>query len=586
MRFPEFSVAQALALLALLAAAIVALHLLRPRAMRAAVASHLVWARVLGNGQWRAARWRWWLTVLLALAIGIGLLCATLLPSGLSGRPSLERVVVIVDNAPSMQARMRDGRSRFAHALDESERWLRTQASGRAVRVTDTMGLAPPHDYGPSTRAIDTLRAIPAATFGTPRLPVATPGSAIERHLFTDGVMLTQAQGAIVHRVFEPADNVAVTAFDVRRAPADGARSDALLQVFNASDKPMRARVHVRGQDGFTLVRDLTLAADELVDLTLDVSAATGVLAAGISAPGDAFALDDIAYALAPPRAPHEVLLVSPGDGRLEDALRALPGVHLSVVRPADYAPNPRYTAYVFDRFAPAQPPAAGSIVFDARGPAWLPRATERVVEPAIKTWDTSHPVGASLPWPNLRLRASLAIEGGTPLVRDGDGRALLSAFDRPQPLLVAGFAPSASNLSLQPAFPAFLGRALAWIDARNEAMHAIPGPIDVPIVEARISDGSARAVAGSAWGAGTRFLAAEPDVYSARGGDAARTIVVNRDDPDFSRINRVRLDAGTHDTPPQARAPTRPALWVALLIAVFALLLLDWAAWLRRVTV
>lgn len=586
MRFPEFSVAQALALLTLLAAAIVALHLLRPRATRAAVASNLLWARVLGKGRRRTARWRWWLTLLLALGIGIGLLFATLLPSGFSGRPSLERVVLILDNAPSMQARMRDGRSRFAHALDEGERWLRTQGSGRAVRVADTMGLAPPSDYGPSTRAIEALRAIPPASFGTPRVPVAAPGNPIERHLFTDGVMLAQGHGAIVHRVFEPADNVAITAFDVRRAPGDPARSDALMQLFNASDRPMRARVHVRGPDGLSLARDLALAAGELADLTFDVSAASGTLAAGISAPGDAFALDDIAYALAPLRTPHEVLLVSPGDSRLEDALRTLPGVHLSVLRPADYAPNPRYSAYVFDRFAPEQPPIAGSIVFDARGPTWLPPAAERIVEPAIKKWDAAHPVGASLPWPNLRLRASHAIEGGRALVRDSEGRALLSAFDRPQPLLVAGFAPSQSNLPLQPAFPAFLGRALAWIDARDEAMHASPGPIDVPIPEARITDGSARAIAGSAWSGGTRFLAAEPDVYTARSGSQARTVVVNRDDPEFSRINRVRIDAGAHDAAPQPRTAARLTLWVVLLAGVFILLLLDWAAWLRRVTV
>lgn len=576
---------EALALLALLAAAIVALHLIRPRARPTAVASNLVWARVLGTGRRRAARWRWWFTLLLALAIGLGLLFAAVLPAGFSGPKTAQRAVVIIDNAPSMQARMRDGRSRFAHALDEGERWLRAQGDGIAVRVTDTMGLAPLTAYAPAAHGIQTLRGIPAATFGTPRLPAATLGSASVRHLFTDGVMLAHAQDAIVHRVFEPADNVGVTAFDVRRALGDSARSDALLQVFNAADKPVRARVHVRGQDGFTLARELTLAGGELADLTLDVSAATGVLVAGISAANDAFALDDIAYALAPTRTSREVLLVSPGDGRLEDALRTLPGVHLTLMRPADYAPDARYAAYVFDRYAPPQPPPAGSIVFDAHGPAWLPVARERVVAPAIKSWDATHPVAASLPWPNLRLRAAFAVEGGSALVRDGDGRALLSAFDTPQPLLYAGFAPSESNLALQPAFPAFLGRALAWVGARDETMHAAPGQIEVPLADARITDGNGGLVPSTAWGAASRFVAAVPDVYSARSGDHARVIVVNRDDPEFSRINRVRLDAGARAATPAPRGGSGQALWIVLLATVFALLLLDWAAWLRRLT-
>lgn len=580
-----FSVAEALALFALLAAAIVALHLIRPRATRAAVASNLVWGRVLGKSRQRSARWRWWLTLLLALAIGMGFLFAAVSPGGLFGQPAQQRAVLIIDNAPSMQARMRDGRSRFAHALEDAQRWLRVQGDGIVVRVTDTMGLAPLTDYAPAARGMRTLREIPVASFGTPRVPSAAPGDGIARHVFTDGVMLAHARGAIVHRVFEPTDNVAVTAFDVRRAPGEGVRSDALVQVFNASDKPMRARVHLRAQDGFTLARDLTLAAGELADLTLDVSAATGVLAAGVSAPRDGFALDDIAYALAPASTRREVLLVGPGDTRLEDALRALPGIHLTVARPADYAPDARYAAYVFDRFAPPQAPDAGSIVFAARGAAWLPATRERLVEPAIKTWDVTHPVASSLAWSNLRLRAAYAIDGGSALVRDGEGHALLSAIDAPRPLLYAGFAPSESNVALQPAFAAFLGQALAWVDTRETALRASPGQIEVPLANARITDGNARPVASTPSAQATRFLASEPDVYVARSGDHTRTIVVNRDDPEFARINRVRIDAAEQKLSTASARTAGPAPWMVVLAIVFALLLLDWAAWLRRVT-
>lgn len=153
MSFPQLSTPAALALLLLLAAAIVALHLLRPRVARAVVGSNLLWALVLGRRTQRNPRWRWWLTVLLALAIGLGLLLAALLPTSLIAQAPAQRVLLVIDNAPSMQARMRDGRSRLAHAREAAAAWLRSQGDGVAVRVADTMGLAPLGDFVPPARA-------------------------------------------------------------------------------------------------------------------------------------------------------------------------------------------------------------------------------------------------------------------------------------------------------------------------------------------------------------------------------------------------------------------------------------------------
>ena len=54
--------------------------------------------------------------------------------------------------------------------------------------------------------------------------------------MFSDGVSaLSPAKGTIDHSVFEPAINVAVTAFEARPLPNDPTRYQALVQILNAS---------------------------------------------------------------------------------------------------------------------------------------------------------------------------------------------------------------------------------------------------------------------------------------------------------------------------------------------------------------
>ena len=84
---------------------VVLLHLLRPRPLIRRVASTLIWRQVAGQRRGRLRHWRWWLSILLSLGIALPL-------AGLLARPAMRglglverRVVVIVDNSPSMAAK-------------------------------------------------------------------------------------------------------------------------------------------------------------------------------------------------------------------------------------------------------------------------------------------------------------------------------------------------------------------------------------------------------------------------------------------------------------------------------------------------
>ena len=356
MTFPTLSPLAAYALLGGVAAAILLLHLLKPRPVRAVVASTLLWASVLRRYSRHAARWRRLLSLLLALAIGLSLALALTRPQlsalGLAGK----RAVLVVDNSPSMAARTRDGRSRWTHAQESARSML--DATAGDVMLVDTMGTAPVSGFVAPKQALAVLERLAVGSQGVARLPPLQQDRNVELHLFTDGVALADIPaGAVVHSAFEAADNVAITGLQARAFPADPTRYEAFVQVFNASPRPKRVHLALRGSGQFSIKQELEMAAGELIDATFDVSAFEGgILAAAATTPDDALPVDDIAFARVAAHRPRKVLLVTDGNPRLEDSLRALPGMQVSVVRPAAYPRAGSADAYVFDRFAPATP--------------------------------------------------------------------------------------------------------------------------------------------------------------------------------------------------------------------------------------
>ena len=577
-----FPLSSAWLLLAGVAATIWLLHLLKPRAQRHIVASALLWRRVLGVRPRQPARWRWWLSLALALGIGLSLALALVRPDALAPGAGRKPLVVVLDNSPSMAARTRDGQTRWQHAVAGARTLLE---ASREAMLLDTMGFARVAGFVDRDVALAELERLPVAAYGTPRLPPGTLARDSALHLFTDGVGLAALPAeASVHSVFEPADNVALTAFEARALLQDPTRYQALAQVHNASPGSKRVRLLIRGGETFSLTQDLDVAAGELVDLTFDVSAFEGgVLGAAVAAQNDAFPLDDLAYAVVAPHSARRVLLVTAGNPRLADSLRALPGTQLTVVAPSRYAPAERYDAYVFDRVVPPATPRA-ALLFASAG-------TGRATNPTVDGWDTDHPLTAGVAWSELRVRrAAPSAATGVDLVWSAatSPRALIAAWDDGTARAVrVGFGLDDSNFALQAGFPVFLGKALAWLTQDTRILIRAPGQVQVPLRDARVTDGAGRPLPVLRSAAGTVFEAPRPDVYTASGSTGSMQVAVNVLDPRYAQINRSVLAAGGDAPLPAAGAVRRwlAQSWVVLLALAAALLLFEWAAFTRRVT-
>jgi len=571
------------AVIAITALLIVLLHLLRPRALRRAVSSTVLWAEALRQRSKYHAPWRWLVSLLLCLLVGVALAWALVRPEGFGSDQS--KVVVVLDNSPSMAARTRDGTSRWQNALAKARSII--DANSVDVMLVDTMGSAPVDGFVRPARALEALERFEVSSHGTARSPVLPQAGGFDVHVITDGVArFGVTDGAIVHSVFEPAVNVAITGLQVRPFPADPLRVEAFVQVYNASTQAQRVRLSLRGGDRFSVAQELQMNGGELIDASFDISDFdAGVLAAAALAQGDAFAQDDIAFAMVAPHRVREVVLVTERNARLEDAIRSLPGIRLRVTTPAAWRNGMSADAFVFDGFAPEQAPARGALLFRPGAVSWLPGKWRTVNDPVITGWQRGNAVLDGVAWQQFRAeRVSLLTglpAGVSELVSTANG-ALVAAGASGNRWIVAGFSPQDSNLSVQPGLPVFLGNALHWLVGTDPVMSTGLGSVHVPLPQARVLDGAGKIVRTHALGEATLFDATRPDVYTANAADGKVRIVANVLDPRDADINASRFE-NAHPDSARVTNTARIEPWIALVAFALIVMLVEWLAWARR---
>jgi hypothetical protein len=581
---PKVPLLSEFAFVAIVAVAIIVLHRLRPRPGTRVVSSTAIWDAVLRRRGPRAASWRRWLAVLFALAIGILLATALSGPDNQGRGAGARRAFVLVDNSGSMAAKTRDGQTRWMHALAQARSVIRS-APGLVI-VADLMGHAPPSGFVSREEALAALDRLTVVSGPAPSAP--PPPSGIDVHLISDGVaMLEVPRGAVVHSVFEPADNVAVTRLVVRPLAADPLHVDAFVQVFNASPVPKTVQLVLRGEPRFRLSQPLHLVAGELVDATFDVSGFEGgVLAAAAIAPSDALDSDDISYAVVPTHRLKRVVLVTRGDSALTDSLSALPGVRVESVDPARYRSGQDADAFVFEDFAPREPPPAGALLFWPRPAPWLPSANRPARGVAIDDWDRDDTVAAGVPWSALSIRrASLWTglpNGVETVVRSGRGAVVVSGRSG-VPWTAVGFLPRDSDLPLQPSFPLFLGNVLARLTEEGRVLVEPLGPVRIPFAGAEVRDGRGNLVRSWSVPDATMFEAARPGLYTAQAAGRRLQVAAALLDPRLADINRSRLAGASRAELTAGSIPLET--WSSLVMIAIVLMLLDWAAYTRRIT-
>src|SRR2546429_2591890 len=474
MTFLALSPFGAILLTLIVASAVIALHFLKIRPHRVFVSSVVLWQRVLGDNSARSLWERLQRIVSILVAVTIALLIALSI-----GRPQLgavnrkmRRIVIVLDTSPTMNARTSDGSTRWKHATEKA-RALLAESPAAEFRIADTSGqTAFPFtpDRTELLKFIDRL----APSNVQPHFPNVAAGATV--YLISDGVALEDVpQDVERFSVFERADNVGITAFDVRPVPSRLLEYEAYLEIQNYG-RPAEIRLTLRGTDQERIARSLRLLTDARFRETFDLSNFHGGrIQASIETKNDAFPIDDTASALVPPQRKIRTVLVTPGNEYLETLLKLDRSVELVTANPQNYREPPDIDALVFDRFAPQTAPSKPALIIGAPRAPWLPTPNGIVQKPQISAWSASHPILRHVAAGEVSIDRANRIDSQNLDVVAGSKETPLIVVSKNPPWLMLTFDLGSSNFSLQNGFPRFIENVLAWFNREQIALVLSP---------------------------------------------------------------------------------------------------------------
>ena len=579
------------------AAVAAALFFIKLRPPRILIPSLSLWQRVLNRSTemtlWERIRRA--VSLIVTVAIAIALALAVVRPSrvGGAGAAARGRTLIVLDSSWSMRAK--------THGRDT--RWDRAVAEARRIAAsTDQVAIATTADglvqglTDDSVLVESALARVAPSAFTDTSWPTVSGVQSV--HFITDGAVPHHLDPSVViHSVFEPVGNVAITAFDVRpaltaaRRGPDAQVGSAYLEIANFSAKPQT--VHVTMLRGTAKLADTNteLAAGEayrqVVPLTRQGDAS---LHAHVEAPDNALDVDDDGYAWIAHARPLSVVVVGDHTDWLKRLLNANPDIRATFVTSAAYQAG-REDVAIFDRWAPATAPSRPGLYFaPPAGATWL-EGSEGAAQSDERRlrWDSAgnHTVLQGVDPLTLRIDRARGCEGPsiTPIARSSHGTALVCVGETTdRRLVVVGFGPSDSNLATAPAFPVLVANALEWLARpENRDLSTRPGLTSFAS-PARITRDGGESVpltklAESAFG-----VLSAPGLYAVESAGARNTIAVNAADPQRSNVAQTTLGAGANTAHPLN--PLERPWWLACAFAAFVLAFAEWWTWQRRITV
>ena len=577
---------------------VVFLYWLKPPPQRVTVPSTFIWVRVMQERKRRSDFWRWLVSLLVALAIGLAIAAALGKPviEALSGR--VRRIAVILDNSPTMMATTSSGETRWELALAHARDFLNEGSPSSAFMVTDTCGQLPASGFVSRRRALELLDGLEPSLEDRGQFPESDAFLAddTEVYFIGDGVLVRDIPDSVqTISVFEPSDNVGITAFALRPVPAEPTRYEGFLELSNHSTESKRVAMQIDGAGGASVQRAVTLAPGQVLGEPVDVdNFLSGPIRVLIDAPDDAFALDNVAYTyLAAPRRV-DTVLVTRGNAYLETLLDLDPRVALEIVAPGDYsvpeADGDVPGLYVFDRFAPEERPVAPVLLFRPTARGWLPAsAGEDLSDFSLMGVTSDHPILSHVSLADVVVERAAHIDPGEHEVIAGtSAEPVLIVGENPLRWAELTFDIADSSFPLQAGFPIFLANAVTWLTS-TDVVPAALGRFTVPARVASVTDGRGNEVPTRSLGDITVFNPEAPGLYSVRTADGELVVSANLLSPKVSAVNASAFagesgGAGLVDY--LTGSVGGGELWLVLILIALVLILIEWWTYHRRMTV
>ena len=596
MTFAAFAAWQAWAVLVGAAALAAALFFIKLRPPRILIPSLSLWQRVLDASTeltlWERIRRAVSLVVTVLIATALAL--AVVRPSriGGAGAAARGRTLIVLDSSWSMRAKTHGRDTRWDRAIAEARR---IAASSDQVAIATTADGLVQGLTDDSVLVESALAHLTPSAFSDTSWPTVSGVQSV--HFITDGAVPHHLDpGVVVHSVFEPVNNVAITAFDVRstlsasRRGPDSQVGTAYLEIANFGARPQTVHVTMFRGQGKIADSNTDLAAGEAYRQVVPLARqGDPALHAHIDAADNALDVDDDGYAWIARARPLSVVVVGDHTDWIRRLLTGDPDIRATYITPAVYRSGGQDVA-IFDRWAPSALSTQPALYFaPPEDTSWLVAAGGRAEDERRPRWESAgdHAVLRGVDPVTLRIDRARSCESASliAIARSSRGTPLICAGESPdRRLIVVGFGPADSNLATAPAFPVLVANALEWLARpENRDLSLRPGltTLNGP---ARILRDDGESVPVTQLTASAFGVLSAPGLYTIESAGARNTVAVNAADPQRSNVARTTLGAGANTAPP--RNPLERPWWLACAIAAFALAFAEWWTWQRRVTV
>ncbi|HTM44176.1 MAG TPA: VWA domain-containing protein [Polyangiaceae bacterium] len=601
------------------------LYILKLRRRPAIVVFAPLWSAAAGEKQSNAlfSQLKRWLSLLLQLVLLALLISALGDPRLATVMRSARNVVLLIDASASMKAHDVEGgrmgaARRAAHelisGLSANDRMLIVRADSSVTPLTSlTSDLASLHTAVDHTEATDTGVDLGSALFfardtlngkSNPQVIIVSDGA------LPDFTTLSKELPADLPVRFVPvgseSDNVAITEFSVRRYPLDKSRAQAMIELTNFMQRPVKVQLTLLGDGDPIEITELSL--DPQQSLSRFYSNLAGVdqtLQAQIKAldAKDWLSADDRAFALIPARRRAKVAVFSPGNTYLEAALLLDEYLQTSWLRPEQAAPKEPFDVAILDGVAPPSGLRANAVLY-LNPPANAAIQRGRALSDfGFDSWDRNHPI--------LRFTAldSVQVSTGFAFKLEATDHVLGSSEQGPifvtgtragQRFAALGFDPRNSDMVLRPAWPLILLNTIDFFTQEEQRYFSnyptgTPWHISVPAgfdtVTVKRPTGVSQPV--SVKQGEITFLGKEAGFYelnaTSAGGHWSSKLAADLSSKEESRIapgKELRGAQGSLAKPDGFASGGRQQLWGYLLLAAFALSVLEWFSYHRRVSV
>src|ERR1019366_4795749 len=293
----------------------------------------------------------------------------------------------------------------------------------------------------------------------------------------------------VYHRVGKSANNLGITALDVRGNPEDARERAIYARGADFSAEARQTDLELLLDDRLLETRPLTIPAGETSPQVFRANQSRdGVITVRLTAKDD-LAVDNQASVVSLLPKPVKVLLVSKGNRLLEKALRAVPNVELAGATDLT-DPALGFDFVVLDDVTPTVWPKGNVLAIHVVNTNWI-EGVRREEAPPIVDWKSTHPLLRYTGFDNVQMVQSLTARTPTwavSLVESPTGPLILAGELGRQRIIWIGFDILESNWPLRVSFPIFIANAVDWLNPANarsgQLLVKAGDPFRLPLLE------------------------------------------------------------------------------------------------------